>query len=57
MLGIKFYLVDLRGNVHYHVAIVLSEWLPAYLDPLICEIFSFYILSKLTINMTALLLV
>ena len=32
-------LVDLKGNAHYHVAIVPNEWLSAYLDTLICQVF------------------
>ena len=35
MLGLKLYLVDLRGNARYHVAIVPNEWLSAYLNTLI----------------------
>ena len=27
-----FFLVDLRGNARYHVAIVPNEWLSAYLN-------------------------
>ena len=39
MLRLKLYLVDLRGNTRYHVAIVPNEWLSAYLNTLICVVF------------------
>ena len=40
MLRLKlFFLVDLRGNACYHVAIVPHEWLSAYLNILICVVF------------------
>ena len=39
MLRLKLYLVDLRGNARYHVAIVTNEWLLAYLNTLICVVF------------------
>ena len=39
MLGLKLHLVDFRGNARYHVAIVPNEWLSAYLDTLISEVF------------------
>ena len=37
--GLKLYLVDLRGNARYHVAIMPNEWLSAYVGTLICEVF------------------
>ena len=39
MLGLKLYLVDLRGSARYHLAIVPNEWLSAYLETLICAVF------------------
>ena len=38
MLGLKLYLVELRGNARYHVAIVPNEWLLAFLNTLICVV-------------------
>ena len=39
MLGLKLYLVDLRGKARYHVAIVPNELLSAYLDTSIFVVF------------------
>ena len=39
MLRLKLFVVHLRGNARYHVAMVHYEWLSAYLNTFICVVF------------------